>query len=102
MAVGQSLCGATLAGRRNAGLPQFSNRVRNGNDSEWVKEAAKSHRVMFSDALNYVTYRSADKWHHTWRAGDEKLVKRSALLAEHVSERIPANLCGGLLFDDWS
>jgi hypothetical protein len=77
----ENLCGATLAGRVGVGLPPFSHRTRNGNDSEWVRNAAAGHRLLFADFLSFVVRRTADADDHTWKIADEALLHRSAILA---------------------
>ncbi|WP_155992425.1 glycosyltransferase [Fodinicurvata fenggangensis] len=86
---GEYLCGATLSGRKQSNLPEFSHRTRNGNDSEWVRNLYNlGYNIYFSDFLNFVVHRAKNKSGHTWKESDQSIIQKSNISFEDISINI--------------
>ncbi|HDR14579.1 MAG TPA: glycosyltransferase [Desulfobacteraceae bacterium] len=73
------LSGATFCGRREVieRVP-FSETRRASVDTNFFLECIDSGlRVQFADPFNFIACRGADKNRHTWRAGDDALIRNS-------------------------
>lgn len=97
-----NLCGATLSGRTSSALPWFTQSYRNAVDSEWVYSAFATHKILFSDSLNYIIFRSADDEHHTWRISGDFLIQQSSGVIENISDRLGYRASARELIDEWS
>ncbi|MFQ6551592.1 glycosyltransferase family 2 protein [Aestuariibius insulae] len=68
---GNYLSGATLSGRADVPLIEFSDRFRNAADSIWVESAhQEGYRVVSYDSSSLTVFRNADESFHTWKMPD--------------------------------
>lgn len=76
------VAGGTLAGTRQVlEAVGFSGSRRGGSDSEFIERClGQGHRLLATDAFNFVRYRNAVPDFHTWKVADDELRRGTVLL----------------------